>query len=542
MKTTRGWSRLLLAAVSIFFSCATTGSSGEGVSLYEAIEQSAEEVAAELPQKTRVAIVAFSSEHENISNYLMDELTGALVDGSLEVADRRNLAYVYKELGFQMSNEVSDETAISIGKFLGASYVITGQLVKAGDRYRYRLAGINVETAVQESSTRLNVRSDRAFQSLLADARNAQLTMATADYGESTSAPPKTAGTFLDRGILFASRGDYEMAIADFSEAIQLNNTLASAYRLRGRALFGSVAEDVTIGENFSGIVFMLRKGNITNDQKAIYDRAIADFTQAIRLDPNDAGAYCERGNAYVDKQDYDRAIADYNQAIRLDPNHTFAYNNRGSAYDAKQDYDRAIADYNQAIRLDPNDASAYNNRGNAYLNKQDYDRAIADYNQAIRLDPNNALVYNNRGFAYFNKQDYDRAIADFNQAIRIDPNHTLAYNNRGNAYYNKGDYDRAIADFNQAIRIDPNDAGAYCERGEAYAGKQDYDRAIADFNQAIKLDPNDAYAYNNRGNAYYNKGDYDRAIVDYTKALNIDPNHAGAKEWLENARKARGR
>ncbi|GHV89791.1 hypothetical protein AGMMS50268_02940 [Spirochaetia bacterium] len=398
---------LLLTAVSVFFSCATTGNSGEpvgdageGVSLDEAIEQSAAEVAMELPQKTRVAIVAFTSEHENISNYLMDELTGALVDGKLEVADRRNLAYVYKELGLQMSGEVSDETAVSIGKFLGASYVITGQLVKAGDRYRYRLACINVETAVQESSTRLNVRSDRAFQSLLADARNAQLTVTAADYGERTSAPSKTAGTFLDRGISFARNGDYDTAIEDFNEAIRLDSKFAAAYFNRGFAY------------------------NVWGD----YDRAVVDYTQAIRLDPNDARAYNNRGIAYAEKQDYDRAIADFNQAIRINPNDANAYTNRGITYGRhKQDYDRAIADYTQAIRLDPNYANAYGNRGFVYAEKKDYDRAIADYTQFIRLDPNDADAYYSRGNAYYIKAEYQRAIADYTQALKLDPNHANA-------------------------------------------------------------------------------------------------------------------
>ncbi|WP_375469892.1 tetratricopeptide repeat protein, partial [uncultured Nostoc sp.] len=62
--------------------------------------------------------------------------------------------------------------------------------------------------------------------------------------------------------------------------------------------------------------------------------------------------AYNNRGNSYDNKKDYDRAIADYNLAIKLDPNYTFAYYNRGNSYDNKKDYDRAIADYNLAIKL----------------------------------------------------------------------------------------------------------------------------------------------------------------------------------------------
>jgi tetratricopeptide (TPR) repeat protein len=69
--------------------------------------------------------------------------------------------------------------------------------------------------------------------------------------------------------------------------------------------------------------------------------------------------AYNNRGNAYSDKGDYDRAIADYTQAIRLAPNVASRYYNRGLAYYSKKDYDRAIVDFNQAIRLDPNNANA---------------------------------------------------------------------------------------------------------------------------------------------------------------------------------------
>jgi tetratricopeptide (TPR) repeat protein len=281
---------VLCTALVSLFSCASTGQNPDALSLDEAIERSATELAAELSGGTRVAIVAFSSEHENLSNYIMDELTGALVDGSLEVADRRNLAFVYKELGFQMSGDASDESAVSIGKFLGASYVITGQIVKAGNRYRYRLAGINVETAVQESSTRLDVRDDRAFQSLLADIRNDSVATTAADYGES-AVTAKTIGAHLDRGILFATRRDWDLAIAEFTEAINLDSGLMSAYMLRGRALNASVSYVTDINEDFSGFSSFFLQQNASDEQKAVYDRAIADYNQAIRLDPNDVNA-----------------------------------------------------------------------------------------------------------------------------------------------------------------------------------------------------------------------------------------------------------
>jgi tetratricopeptide (TPR) repeat protein len=88
--------------------------------------------------------------------------------------------------------------------------------------------------------------------------------------------------------------------------------------------------------------------------------------------------------------------MADFNQAIRLDPKYMFAYYNRGLAYYNKWDYDRAIADYNQAIQLDPNYVHSYINRGAAYYMKSDYTRARADYTRALQIDPNNTTARNN--------------------------------------------------------------------------------------------------------------------------------------------------
>ncbi len=93
------------------------------------------------------------------------------------------------------------------------------------------------------------------------------------------------------------------------------------------------------------------------------YGPAISDYSKSIRLKPDDADAYCDRGLAYSDKGDQDHAIADYDQAIRLKPDHAFAYNNRGNAYYRKGDYERAISDYDQALRIDPKHKLAADNK-----------------------------------------------------------------------------------------------------------------------------------------------------------------------------------
>jgi len=284
---------------------------------------------------------------------------------------------------------------------------------------------------------------------------------------------------------------DPKKAIEYLNNAIKLQPDLAEAYSNRGIAY-----------------------SNLGQQQ-----RAIEDYNEAIRLKPNDAEAYYNRGNAYRKLGRYQRAIEDYNEAIRLKPDLAEAYYNRGKAYSILGQKQRAIEDFNETIRLKPHDADAYVNRGVAYADLGQKQRAIKDYNEAIRLKPKDALAYNNRGVAYADLGQYQRAIEDFNEAIRLQPVLAEAYSNRGIAYSNLGQKQRAIEDFNETIRLKPNDAKVYYNRGIAYDNLGQLQRAIKDYNEAIRLKPNDAEAYTNRGGAYFMQGNKKLFCRDVQKA-----------------------
>jgi tetratricopeptide (TPR) repeat protein len=106
------------------------------------------------------------------------------------------------------------------------------------------------------------------------------------------------------------------------------------------------------------------------------HDRAIAQWTEAIKRDPNDLFAYLYRGLAYLWNGDHERAIADFDKLIALDPS-AAAHCTRGDAYYRTGAFDLAIADYTKGITLDLEEANAYKyfHRGEAFKAKGDKKR-----------------------------------------------------------------------------------------------------------------------------------------------------------------------
>lgn len=278
---------------------------------------------------------------------------------------------------------------------------------------------------------------------------------------------------------------------------------------------------------------------------------AISSFTQAIRLNPNYAEAYLERGKARRRRNIQD-AISDFNQAIRLNPSYAEAYFERARSYYSIGEKQQAINDLTMSIQDSPTYAEAYYQRGLIYselLNKQ---AAVEDYVQVIRLDPENRayrddnqraiqnyekLTGKNLDFAHAYYQELARQyLSDrdfsFSPENPDDLDRTIELNSSyADAYY------YLMTDLTKAIQLNPNFAEAYYWRGVKRLGlDRDYRFnvdaspnsnpliAIPDFTKAIELKPDYADAYYVRGLAYSRMGQNKEAISDFIQALQLSP------------------
>ncbi len=214
------------------------------------------------------------------------------------------------------------------------------------------------------------------------------------------------------------------------------------------------------------------------DDDPARFDRAIADFNAAIRLDPRNANAVNDRGVAYEFMKDYDRALADYGKAIDLAGGDTWPYYNRGYVYFLKGEYDRALADYNEALAIDVFYASAYQGRGAVYEAKGDFAKATAEYNAAIRYAPAFAAPRGGIGSIRFKTGDYAGAIASYSEGLKLQPASAVLLKGRGIAGLYAGAYPAAANDLAQAAALAPADPYALVWLGIARNRNQDRDPA----------------------------------------------------------------
>jgi TolB-like protein len=160
----------VLFAVLVFCVFLNTVYGQEAIILDEALRAATGYLKERIPTGSKVVVLNFQSDYRELSNYVIDEMIANLVNiGNLAVVDRQNLSTIQEEINFQMSGEVSDESAQTIGQKLGAQTIVSGAITPLGDLYRFRVRAIEVETAAIQGVWNQNIKTDGVLAALTKD-------------------------------------------------------------------------------------------------------------------------------------------------------------------------------------------------------------------------------------------------------------------------------------------------------------------------------------------------------------------------------------
>jgi tetratricopeptide (TPR) repeat protein len=241
--------------------------------------------------------------------------------------------------------------------------------------------------------------------------------------------------------------------------------------------------------------------------------------------EPKDADGYTRRGGAFMARRDFAHAIADFSRAAELDPNEPRRFYDRGLAHAANSQPYLAMADFDQALKLKPDYVEALMERGRMRLAGRDLAGAQQDFDAAARVDPGSRLAI---ARAYERAGLNDAVLVQLDLWIADHPKDevlpfALAERCRGRVLVNR-ELDKAVADCDEALKLKPHTSTFLDSRGLAHLRLGQLDAAIADFDAALKLQPKGPWSLYGRGVAETKKGDKAKGDADIQAAAAIAP------------------
>jgi tetratricopeptide (TPR) repeat protein len=286
-------------------------------------------------------------------------------------------------------------------------------------------------------------------------------------------------------------KGDYDTAIVEFTELIRNGSRDPADYDGRGTA-YGS---------------------------KQQFDLAMADFSQAVGLSGHTWHPHSKRAEIHMRRGDLDQALGDLNAAIRDHAaNEVRVFLQRGRVHLRKEAYRPALDDFDKVVELAPNFAEGYLLRGQAsaadvralmeHCRRQsnqsggrqsvdggpctrpvNFNGALADLRTAISKKSDLAEGHNEIGRIMYNLNRLEEAAQAYSSAIQAMPTESSYHYNRGLANMKLNKRELALTDFNEAIRLDLRNKRAWFYRGQLYENAGQRRQAIDDYRKALDVD-----------------------------------------------------
>ena len=253
-------------------------------------------------------------------------------------------------------------------------------------------------------------------------------------------------------------------------------------------------------------------KAGIAAAQQKQYDTAIAEFQEAIGLDPTLAPAYVDLATVYMEQARPAMAIPPLRTAVKLDPTIPGAQPMLGVAF-LLQGYSAEAIPYLKAADLK-------GPLGIAQLQTGDLGSSIANLQVALQQHPNDPelLFYLARASGLLSKQAGDRLLA-------VDPGSAQAHQALAENYWALQRVAEAEQEYRSALQIQPNLPGAHLALGEIYAGTQRWPKAVIEFQAEAALRPGNAETAYRLGDALLQDGKIHPARIELQRANKLQPN-----------------
>lgn len=276
--------------------------------------------------------------------------------------------------------------------------------------------------------------------------------------------PEQGAIRFAGVGEFYLEKGDLDLSLAAFRDALELDPTNALAKTGYSEALAA--------------------KGSQYLDRDQARE-AKGMFIEALKFDTKNAAAYFGLAEAYTELNEIGEAIASYEKAIEGDKELTEIFVPLGILYYQNNQMDKADETLTKAVALNPNVAEAQFFLGLIRNNQGRDEDALAAFTKAKTLDPNNADAFFNAGESLVKLKRLELAIPEYERATQIKPTHFDAWFSLGEVYFTLGDHPKAIIAYEAASKIKNTDWEVFSGLAESYRLTSNIGKAEANYRLA---------------------------------------------------------
>ena len=304
--------------------------------------------------------------------------------------------------------------------------------------------------------------------------------------------------------------------------------------------------------------------------KKGEYDRAVSEFSSAIKLSAHDLKSFVQRAKAYMKLKRYDPAIDDYTRVLDMTPPNAEILKSRAQAYEKVQRIEDAITDYTTILeRLEPKHIDVRVMRGKLYMDTGRLNDALSDFGEVVAIDPRFEQGFRYRALVYSKLGHFDLALEDQNRLVSLEQNchrglqvasllqratilenlatelqqqESLEQGNQSMSYQIlEGTFSiwkqneplsimaqkhlrTATADYTAVLEVDKDCIQALRGRGKAYLLLRSYKDALIDYNHLLSLDQTDEDSRLSRASVYLHLGESSKSLAELNALLQDKP------------------